>query len=300
MSDSHKGELNAIKASFPGIVRLRCYFHLIQNIQKKVRDFDLKPKMEYIIWVTKTLREAKTGEEFKNIWTLLKPELIEKTSNQEFVNAFEQDYVNSDSIWFNGGSFISKQKCNNSLESMNRYLKDHWTDRRSRSVLEFFRVMELSFKHYCDKCREEHCMPTEVTCLREYYNKAQDILTKHLIFKIENDTFCFMRISSKYKASKEEKEKELEKKMKKVKERLDFTQKNIRSKFSSLVNFTKIHCFFQIFSLNMNQCSFNSFWNRGNCKHRLATLMHLERIQNPYIQRVQEGSLVGRPRNLMN
>lgn len=61
MSDSHKGELNAIKASFPGIVRLRCYFHLIQNLQKKVRDFDLKPKMEYIIWVTKTLREAKTS-----------------------------------------------------------------------------------------------------------------------------------------------------------------------------------------------------------------------------------------------
>jgi len=181
MSDSHKGQLNAIKAIFPNIIRLRCAFHLYQNIQKKVRDFKLKPMIEYILWVTKTLKEAKTKDEFYLIWGLLKPELLDKTSNSDFVKGFEDDYVFSESIWYNGGSFLGKQKCNNSLEAMNRYLKDHWTDRRSRSVLEFFRIMEKCMKHYSDKCLEETCMPADLPSLKEYYTKAQTILTKHLI-----------------------------------------------------------------------------------------------------------------------
>jgi len=112
--------------------------------------------------------------------------------------------------------------------------------------------------------------------------------------------FCFIRIPSKFKGSEENRQNGLEERLIKVKDRIEFTKINLRVKFSTLAHFTKIHCFFQTFSLYTNECSCNTFWNRGECKHRLATLMHLERIQNPYLQRVQNGSQVGRPRNLMN
>jgi len=139
MSDSHKGQLNAIQAIFPTATPLRCLFHLLQNIERKARASKLSSKTGYIKWVTYTLQEALTQQEFTTTWNLLKPELL-KVTNEDFVKSYEKDYINSKAIWFRGGSFIGKQKTNNSLEAINRYLKEHWTQRISRTVPEFFTI----------------------------------------------------------------------------------------------------------------------------------------------------------------
>ena len=202
MSDAHQGELNAFIEVFPEIIRLRCIFHLQQNIDNKVRSSKVTEKGGYVQWVTSRLREAMSKDEFESTWKLVKPELLEMT-NAAFVEAYEKDYKNSEGLWFQGASFIGKQKTNNSLEAINRYLKDNWTERTSRTVPEFFELMKASFEYYIDKCKEGSCMPSEATNLKECFHKAEAIIEKNMIYHINESLYGFIRIPKKYKKNSE-------------------------------------------------------------------------------------------------
>ena len=120
MSDNHAGGLAAIEAIFPGITKLRCFFHLSQNIQRKLATLNLKDHLVYIKWVLKTLKQADTQDNFHKIWELFKPEGKQITGSDELVEYMQKNIIKSEAKWFNGASFAGKQKCNNSLESMNR------------------------------------------------------------------------------------------------------------------------------------------------------------------------------------
>jgi len=109
MSDAHKGQLNAISKVFPNATKLRCLFHLMQNIERKIRGHKQSSKMGYVKWMTYILQEALSEQEFLKIWSLLKPELL-KVTDKDFVQSYEKDFINSNAIWFRGGSFIGKQK----------------------------------------------------------------------------------------------------------------------------------------------------------------------------------------------
>ena len=177
MTDSHKGQLKAISSCFPNTIKLKCFFHLLQNINRQAKKVGVMEKIDYIIWVTNCLREAKSESEFKFTWQILKPELLNVTK-KEFVEDYEENYIKSDSKWFVGASFIGKQKTNNSLESINRYLKDNWTNRESKSIPEFFDIMKSCFSYYNNKCEQDSCMPTENRYRREMFAKASGLLQK--------------------------------------------------------------------------------------------------------------------------
>jgi len=66
-------------------------------------------KMGYVKWMAYALQEALVEQEFFKIWSLLKPELL-KVTDEDFVQLYEKDFINSNAIWFRGGSFIGKQK----------------------------------------------------------------------------------------------------------------------------------------------------------------------------------------------
>ena len=110
LSDAHKGQIAAIKEVFPDTIKLRCTFHLMQNVQTKVQKYKQSKNLQYVYWVTKVLHEAPSSQELEEIWKLLKPELLKMTENEEFVKSYETDFVNSESLWYQGASFIGKQK----------------------------------------------------------------------------------------------------------------------------------------------------------------------------------------------
>jgi len=299
MSDCHKGQLKAITEIFPDTVKLRCYFHLIQNIQRLAKNHKVKGNIDYILWVTKTIKESKNSSEFCKTWELLKPELL-KMTNQAFIESYEDNHINSQAKWYAGASFIGKQKTNNSLESINRYLKDNWTQRSSRTVPEFFTIMKACFSYYNQKCEIETCMPAETRNRRKIFAKSEDILKKKQIFQIFPHLYAFIRLPKRFKKKKETREVELSKRLDKVEERINFIKTNLNHKFDDLPTFTKIQGFFQYFNFNEDICSCNSFMNTGCCKHQIATLVFLKKIKNPYNQRLNEPSQVRRPRNLQN
>jgi len=297
LTDAHKGQLKAIKEAFPNIVRLRCFFHLLQNIHRLIHTHGVRENTHYILWVTNCLKEAQSESEFLATWKILKPELKEMTK-EKFVEEYEENYVKSEAKWFVGASFIGKQKTNNSLESINRYLKDNWTDRQSRSVPEFFQLMKSCFAYYNEKCNEETCMPAEARNRKEIFNKAEILVHKKQIYSIFPHLFAFFRIPKRDKKTKEVREQALTKKLEKVEERIKFYRLYHKNKFDCLINFTKIHCFFWFYDVNTDKCSCNKFMNEGICKHQIATLLSLKRVENAYSKKIQEASKVGRPRNL--
>jgi len=292
MSDSHKGQLNAIQAIFPTATRLRCLFHLLQNIERKARASKLSSKTGYIKWVTYTLQEALTQQEFTTTWNLLKPELL-KVTNEDFVKSYEKDYINSKAIWFRGGSFIGKQKTNNSLEAINRYLKEHWTQRISRTVPEFFTIMKKCFSHYNDKCKEDACFPMETKFLRKYFQKAEQILQKNLIFHVSAQIYAFIRLPKKFKKNQEKRAEGLKFRLEKIEERVEFIKQKLHNKFEKLATFTKVQCLFRYYDVDSGKCTCKNFYNRSTCKHSLATLLFLQKIKNPYSLKVNEGPSVG-------
>lgn len=298
MSDHHLGGLSALSTVFPNITRLRCLFHIGQNVEKKLRSLGLKKHLIYVRWVLKILSESKSKEDFDNLWELLEPEIRKITESEPFVLYFKEQIIDSTSLWFCGASFIGKQKCNNSLEGLNRYLKSNWTKQESKSVPEFMVVMEKAFSYYVGKCREEKCMPVDCKFLREYYRKASEIIAKKHVFKLREDVFLFLKIPNRFKNSVQSREKETLERLLKVNETIEFIKNNENEKFASLSNYSKIGLFFSYYQITTKICSCKTFWNRGICKHVLASEMFLGRIEDPYTKKIVEGSQVGRPKNL--
>ena len=220
-------------------------------------------------------------------------------TNDEFANNYEKDYVKSESLWYNGASFVGKQKTNNSLESINRYLKDIWVDRQSKSVKEFLTIMEKCFIHYNDQCKElKTCMPSDCKHEKEFFMKADTIIKEKLCYKINSFLYAFVRIPSNKKNNTQARNEELQKRILKVQERKKYTQINLPNKFNTLQTFTKIHCFFHIYDLEKKICTCSKFYKWGICKHRIATLTTTKKIENKYTKIIQEGASVGRPRNI--
>jgi len=298
MSDHHPGGLAALISVFPSIIRRRCKFHLDQNGERKLRSLGLKKHIIYVRWTIKMLSECKSQEEFDSLWKLLEPEVEKITGSEAFMGYFKQEIIKSCSLWYCGASFVGKQKCNNSLEAMNRYLKSNWTKNESKSIPEFFIVMEKAFYYYIEKCNEEKCMPVDCTMLRQYYEKASEIISKNSIFKFDSATFAFLRIPKRYKTSLTIRENEIQERLKMVNDTIKFIKDNRDKRFESLPFFTKIDYFFSFYDATKKNCSCKNFWNRGVCKHLLASELTLGRISNPYSQQIVEGSNVGRPRNL--
>jgi len=298
MSDAHLGGMKALSSVFPDIVKLRCRFHLDQNIERKLRALKLKNHIGYVRWVISSLAETKSKEEFLSLWRILEPEILSITNNESFNKYLNDEIINSESLWFNGASFIGKQKCNNSLEGMNRYLKSNWTRDESKSVPEFFVVMEKAMDYYVNKCREETCMSNECGKLRQLYKKSQAIIESNTIYEYDDRTFVFIRIPSRFKKKKAAHKAEIEQRVAKVAERISFCKENYSQRFSNIVYFTKIVDFFRFYDTVKKICSCNSFMKIGICKHMLASEIKLGRIKDPYQERVAEGANVGRPRNL--
>jgi len=271
MSDHHRGGLSALTSVFPGIITLRCRFHLDQNIERKLRSLGLKTCIPYVRWAIKMLIEVNSKEEFDSLWTLLEPEIQNVTQNNGFLKYLKEEIIASDSLWFKGASFIGKQKCNNSLEAINKYLKSNWTKNESKSVHEFFITMEKSFDYYVTKCKEEKCMPTNCSFLRQYYQKASDFIEKKRIFKFKDNILAFLRISKKNKANAQVKNQHLEKRLREVDDDLKFARENYEQRFSELRTFLKICYFFNYYDSVRKVCTCKTFANRAICKHYLAS-----------------------------
>ena len=297
MSNCQKGQMNAITKVFQDTTKLRCYFHLIQNIQRMARNFKVHEKIEYILWVTKMLKEAKSELEFEQIWALLKSELLGMTTHN-FLKSYEDNFVNSQAKWFVGASFVGKQKTNNSLESINRYLKDNWTSRVSRTVPEFFVLLKNCFIYYNEKCSEKTCMPMDTRDRKEIFQKSEKVLEEKNIFSIFPDVYAFIRIAKKHRVNQDIRKIKLAQKMENIDERIEFLKENFNNKFANLTTFAKTQGSFHFFNSNSNICSCTHYMNTGTCKHQVATLLYLNKVKNPYKQQLNEASQVGRPRNL--
>ena len=298
MSHNHAGGLGALISVFPSIVRLRCKFHLDQSLERKLRGLGLKSHLTYIRWTVKMLSECKTQKDFDKLWILLEPEIKNLTGSDPFVKYFKEEIIDSNALWYCGASFVGKQKCNNSLEAMNRYLKSNWTKDEPKSVIEFFIVMEKAFDYYVRKCQEEKCMPVDCVMLREFYRKASLIISKKRIFKFDPTTFVFLRIPKRFKTSAPVREQETLERLTKVNQVITFIKENVDNRFENLSNFLKIDYFFSFYDVTKKKCSCKTFWNRGICKHLLASEISLGKIMDSYSQQIVEGSQVGRPKNL--
>ena len=298
MSDAHLGGMAALSLVFPEITKLRCRFHLDQNIERKLRNLKLKAHISYVRWAINSLSNTKSKEEFLSLWILLEPEIKKITQSDSFVKYLKDEIIDSESIWYSGGSFVGKQKCNNSLEGINRYLKLNWTNEESKSVPEFFIVMQKAMDYYVTKCAEEKCMPTDCRNLKKYFENAQNLITNNQIYKYDNETFVFIRVPKRFKNTKISRKSEMESRIQKVEERIKFCRDNFQNRYESIIIYTKIFDFFRFYDVVKKECSCQTFLNRGICKHNLAVEIKLGRIKNPYQERIAEGSRVGRPRNM--
>jgi len=139
-------------------------------------------------------------------------------------------------------------------------------------------------------------MPMETKYLKQFFHKAEIILKDKIIFRIKDSIYAFIRLPKRFKINEEKRKKSLRIRLEEVERRIQFVQ----SKFESLTTFTKLQCFFRYYCYNELKCSCQTFFDRGTCKHHLATLLHLKKIENPYLKMVSQGSQVGRPRNCMN
>lgn len=298
MSDHHFGGLSALTTIFPEIVTLRCRFHLDQNIERKLRSLNLKAHIPYIRWAIKMLSETNSKNEFDLLWSLLEPEIKEITQSSDFMKYLTENVISDRSLWFKGASFIGKQKCNNSLEAINKYLKTNWTKEESKSVQEFLIIMEKSFDYYVNICKEEKCMPNGCKFLRQYYQKASCYLEKKQIFKFNEHIFAFIRIPKKFKKNEQIRLRETELRIKEVTGRIEFAKKIYERRFSDLPTFLKICYYFNYYDSFSRICSCKTFANRGICKHQLASEMFMKKIKNPYREKIVQGTQIGRPKNL--
>ena len=269
-----------------------------QNIERKMRSLKLKHYIEYVRWGINSLREAQSEEEFQSLWKILEPEIQKLTNCESFVKYLKNEVIDSEGLWYNGASFAGKQKCNNSLEGINRYLKNNWTRDESKSLPEFFVVTEKAVDSYVSKCNTEGCMPTSCCQLRKVFKKAQIIIENNEIFKYDEKTYVFIRIPRRFKKKNVTKKAEMELRKSKVNDRIGFCKNNYNQRFSSLENYTKIMCFFRFYDTQKKVCNCNKFMNKELCKHKLAAEITLGRIKDPYQEKIIEGSQVGRPKNL--
>lgn len=141
-------------------------------------------------------------------------------------------------------------------------------------------------------------MPTDCLLLRQYFEKSSKFLDSNQIYKFNENTFALIRIPKKSKTNNQSRLKELEKRLGEVSEKLKFSQENYERRFSDLPTFLKICYFFSYYDSKKRTCSCKTFANRAICKHQLASEVYLNRMKNPYQEKVAEGARVGRPRNL--
>jgi transposase-like protein len=117
---------NACDAVFPNTTRIMCWFHVSQNVDKKLSTIRSKKIQDAIREDIHQLQLAKSESEFikaSGLW------LKKWEGNQEansFVSYFREEYINNNSGWFEGLA-LGYPSTNNCLEATNNVVKKEWT-----------------------------------------------------------------------------------------------------------------------------------------------------------------------------
>jgi len=82
--------------------------------------------------------------------TIIKPYWKQSNVPEEFIKCFENEYVLKPVEWHYGSGFAGKSRTNNSLESANRVLKDHY-GRKAHNIKEFISKLKDFFRELSSK-----------------------------------------------------------------------------------------------------------------------------------------------------
>lgn len=150
---------------------LQCHFHLSQRIEQKLKSKLFEETQDCIWFGVKTLKNSESQKFFQHVWSLIKDYWKKKNVPEKFISAFENEYVRKATEWHYGSAFPGKSRSNNSVESGNKVLKDHF-NRKAHNIKEFIGKLKDFLREYStlDKTK----FPEEI----EYDEKIKQLAIK--------------------------------------------------------------------------------------------------------------------------
>lgn len=147
LADASVAITNGFKAVF-GIParRLQCFFHVIKNIESKIRNIKEKQNIVRDIHSLQLSTDDETFTTALNLFLKKWRDAGDGNSNQsikDFLNYFEKTWLGENQFWYEGAS-DQFPSTNNGLESTNSVIKKEQTLRERLPVGQFLEVLKVS------------------------------------------------------------------------------------------------------------------------------------------------------------
>jgi len=133
----------------------------------------MKEVQNHVYFGIKTLKNSLTYQFFKHSWTIIKSYWKQSKVPENFIKSFENEYVEKPVEWHYGCAFPGKSRTNNSLESANRVLKDHF-GRKAHNIKEFIAKLKDFFRELSSK--EKTNFPQEFDYDKKIKKEAEAIV----------------------------------------------------------------------------------------------------------------------------
>lgn len=178
VSDASNAIRNAFDNSFPNSKKLMCWFHVMYNINKKIRSFDKLVKIS-IQEDLRYLQEAQSEKIFKRAMNLF----INKYQKDQpkFIDYMNLQWFNTHNLWYEGAS-KNLPSTNNCLESFNNVIKNEETLHYRAQMADFFPKIISAINNwslnYFFKNKEFKKEP-EIT--KKLWQQAHYMINKHKI-----------------------------------------------------------------------------------------------------------------------
>ena len=283
---------NAALAEFTTLEKIiGCRFHLLQNWKRYIGKNGLSGLSSLIFGYYKILIKARSNEEIRKIWPIIKNQLIKKRcdgdskcnkdSLEKIMEYFNRSLFQGKQCFLNCAGFPGMPRTNNSLERFNLTIKNRYFANKKVNLNEFIvkaKVFVRDFSlDYVISSDEERNINKKI------WNSAYILSKKNFIEK--DGFYLFEKKKIKLLGNNGWK--------KTINMKLKDLDGNSLIKTYIMINFIDINC---------KKCSCTTFWKVGVCKHYLAIMIKKEKINLPediiICQTIQpKKRKIGRPKN---
>ena len=125
---------------------LLCHFHIMKGVRQKLQKRELSGHKAAIYFGLK-LRGSENQHSFDHNWKIVKNYWTTNRVCKKFTDTFEKEYILKRVCWYYGAGFAGKSRSNNSLESGNKLIKDHF-NRKSENLKEFLIKMQEFLREF--------------------------------------------------------------------------------------------------------------------------------------------------------
>jgi len=274
LSDNCDAIIAACRDSIPNsFVHLLCHFHIMKGVRQKLQKIHLQNHKPVVYMGLKMLKNSSTEQIFSHHWKIVQDFWKARGVCNKFISSFEKENIKKKVSWHYGTSFFGKSRSNNSLESGNKLLKDHF-DRKPHNIKDFLVKIQDFLREYSKQ--ENTTFIAESTIGKKIKKAAESIVQneKVLFFEYEGkENFLYYP----RKDMQQNSERQLINSLHNFIENLDHMPKDMNEHYETKQ-------YFRTINLTEKTCDCSNFYKYAYCKHIISFKIFDGELADPEVK----------------